>query len=492
MGYITTFLLSIKYFFVFFWVYMLVIIIYRKVLGENNMIISERVKIAKEFYKNGKTKSINWRISQLRSLEQVIKEMRKDIVKALELDLNKPPYESFFSEVGLILGELHSAIKHTKKWAKPKRVCSSLAQFPAVSTIYPEPYGTVLIMSPWNYPFQLTFAPLIGAIAAGNTAIIKPSSYSKHTSELIKKIIEKALDPSAYYVVTGGRSENQEVLKERFDYIFFTGSPKMGKIVMETASKNLTPVTLELGGKSPCIIDETADIKVSVKRILFGKLINSGQTCIAPDYLFVQETIYKDVVEEFQLAYTKMIPNKEYAKKNLPFIITERHHKRLLNLLEDQDILFQGHITGERQIPFTLINAPSDRHRLMQEEIFGPILPIIKFKVIDEVIDYINERERPLALYYFTQNQNRGEEVIERISYGGGCINDTILHVSNSNMPFGGIGNSGMGTYHGKATFDTFTHYKGMVKRGTFFDLPFRYHPYKKRDKTLPAFLFKW
>lgn len=461
-------------------------------MKKGGVVIKDSVLRARESFESGKTSDVEFRKYQLHQLAKGIYARQAEIYEALSLDLNKSPYESFMSEIGIVLGEIDFAIKRIERWSKPKTVRPMLSQFPALAKVYPKPYGVALIMSPWNYPFQLTINPLIGAIAAGNSAILKPSSYSKHTSACLKRLIEDYLDQDAYHVVIGGREENKAVLEEKFDVIFFTGSPKVGKIAMEAATKTLTPIVLELGGKSPTIVDAGADVKKAVKRILFGKLLNAGQTCVAPDYVLVDKKIKQSLVVELINEYQRMMPTREYVIKHFPTIITQKHYDRIMGLLDDQKILYEAVKGSQRQIPFTIVDEPDLDSPIMQEEIFGPLLPIISYERLEDAIELIKKKDRPLALYHFTRNRENQKRVIEEINYGGGCINDTLIHLSSPLLPFGGVGNSGMGRYHGKASFDAFTYQKSVLKKSLYLDLPLRYHPFKEKDKTPPLFLFKW
>ncbi len=458
-------------------------------MNTNN--IKQRVDTLKKFHKSHKTFDYEYRMLMLRRLEYSILKHEKDIYKALKDDLNKSHFEAHFTEIGIVIGELRHAIKNLRKWMTPKKIMPGLTQMPASVRLYSEPYGVVLIMSPWNYPFQLTMIPLIGAIAAGNCVVVKPSAYSHNTSEVIEKIINDAFNDRYITVVRGGREENQDLLKQKFDYIFFTGSPVVGKLVMQSAAENLTPVTLELGGKSPCIVDRSANIKKSAKRILFGKLLNLGQTCVSPDYLMVHEDIKDELVETIKKTYKKMVPNENYLKKALPKIINEKHYNRLKDYLSEGKVLFGGSYYDEsRQISLTLIEDMAPDGPLMSEEIFGPILPIISWKDEEEITAFITERPKPLALYLFTKDRGLQNRIVKYVSYGGGCINDTLLHITASNQPFGGVGNSGMGAYHGYETFKTFSHHKNVMKKWWAFDLPVRYHPYRNITKKLPQVLF--
>ena len=443
-------------------------------------------KKQKLLYETGKTKDINFRIESLKKLSKAIKTNENEIMEALRLDLNKSKFEAYATEIGIVLEEINFMIKNMKRLLKPKRVRTPLTQFPSVSKIYKEPYGSVLIMAPWNYPFQLSIAPLVGAIASGNCAVIKPSNYALATSSIIKKIIEENFDESYVAVVEGGREANQNLLNNKFDLIFFTGSIPVGKIVMEKAAQNLTPVVLELGGKSPCIVDKTADIKMAAKRIAWGKGLNAGQTCVAPDYLLV----HKDVKEAFTTELKNNI-EKFYGKKpenntQFPKIINKKHFERLNGLIKTGDIIHGGNSNGKsNQIGFTLMGNVTWEDPIMQEEIFGPILPIIVYEDLDEVVRLLNTKPKPLALYIFTKSKQVENKIINNISYGGGCVNDTVVHLATSYMGFGGVGDSGMGTYHGKSSIDTFSHSKSIMKKSNLIDIPVRYAPYGNKISLL-------
>ncbi len=453
--------------------------------------VSTMIDRQRDLFLTHKTLDYSYRLSSLKRLKKTILKYEEEVYDALKSDLNKSKYEANMTEVGLILGELDKTIKHLSKWMKPKRLRVSFTQMPAKSRLLSEPYGVVLIMSPWNYPFQLTMAPLIGAVAAGNCVMVKPSAYSPKTSDVFVKIIKEAFEDFHVEVITGGREENKELLDQKFDYIFFTGSPVVGKIVMQHAANNLTPVTLELGGKSPCIVDKNTDLKKTAKRLLFGKLLNSGQTCIAPDYLFIHEAVKEDFVKLLIQGHKEMLSDKVYVEKNFPRIINDKHYNRIRSLLEGVDVLYGGDFNEElRQISFTLVDNPPLDSRIMNEEIFAPILPIITWKNKEEVVQFLNARPKPLALYLFTKDASVEEYIVKNVSYGGGCINDTIIHIAGQ-QPFGGVGNSGIGAYHGKKSFETFSHYKHVIKKSWYFDLPIRYHPYKNVNKKINKFLFK-
>lgn len=444
------------------------------------MNIEEIVKRQREFYDTKATKSVAFRINALNNLRTSIKRNEKMICEALKKDLNKSDFESYMTEIGMVLDEIKFMIKHVPSWAKNKFVKTPLAQFPSKSFVVPEPYGVVLIMSPWNYPFQLSIEPLIGAIAAGNCAIVKPSAYSSYTSQVIADLIQ-ACFPSHYIsVVQGGRLENQELLEQRFDYIFFTGGVDVGKLVMEKASRHLTPVSLELGGKSPCIIEKTADIKVAAKRIVFGKYLNSGQTCVAPDYIFVQEEVKDKLLQYMKKYITKFYGKNPLENPDYPKIINEKHFQRILNLIQGESIVVGGIGNDRNQIAPTILDKITPDSKIMKEEIFGPVLPVLTFRHLKEVVQYINRNPKPLALYLFTTDKRVKHYILKSISFGGGCMNDTIIHLATSYMGFGGVGYSGMGSYHGKQSFETFSHYKSIVDKANWLDLPIRYQPYTK------------
>ena len=439
----------------------------------------------KTYFESNETKSVSFRKEQLKRLVALIKKYETDIFQALKTDLNKSEFEAYETEIGIVYEELKFMIRNLESFTKPKKKKTPLMHFPSKSYQYQEPFGSVLIMSPWNYPFQLTIVPLIGAMAAGNCIIVKPSNYSKATSDVISKILGNFKD-EYICVLEGGREVNQRVLEEKFDYIFFTGSPTVGKLVMEKAAKYLTPITLELGGKSPCIIDETAKIDLSAKRIIWGKLLNSGQTCVAPDYILVHETVKK----EFLIAVQKYIhlfygenpqENPEYPK-----IINQHHFDRLCTLIvNNKDVIGGKYNHNTLQISPTIIDNCHFESLVMEDEIFGPIFPILTYKNIDEVIIQINKRPKPLALYYFTTSKNNEQKILNNVAFGGGCINDTIVHLANSNLSFGGVGESGMGKYHGKESFYTFSHTKSILKKSLLLDIDVRYAPYRNKIKLL-------
>lgn len=452
----------------------------------------ESFEKSKIYFNEGSTLDYKFRMNALISLEESIRNHEKEIFEALQKDLGKTPYEAFMTEIALVYSELKNARKKLKKWMKPKKGKLSLSQLPGKGYIYQVPYGVVLIMSPWNYPFQLTIVPMIGAISSGNCIFVKPSAYSKYTSDIIGKIIKESFDDKYIKFVSGGREENQALLDLPFDYIFFTGSKTVGKYVMQQASNNLTPLTLELGGKSPCIINKDADIQKTAKRILFGKLLNSGQTCVAPDYVLIEETICKDFIKTLKNEYIKMFENEDYFIKHAPKIINERHYNRIIGLTEGEKLWSAFDIKKYKnilKIPFIIIEN-GENSKAMNEEIFGPILPIITWKRHDEMMDFLRTKDKPLALYCFSKDKKFINNIIRNVDFGGGAVNDTILHMVSAGMPFGGVGASGMGKYHGYYSFDTFSHEKSILKKSLYFDNTLRYHPFKDKNKKLPEKFF--
>lgn len=446
----------------------------------------QMIRRQRRYYQTGKTRNLKFRILMLQRMEDWINNHEAIIMKALKTDLHKSSFESYATEIGIVKEEIRFTKKHLKQWMKPKYVPTPITQFPSKSFQYPEPYGVVLIMSPWNYPFQLTLAPLVGAICAGNCAILKPSAYSPATSKVISKMISQIFDPGFVTTVEGGRKENEALLNERFDYIFFTGGVEVGKLVMEKASGHLTPVSLELGGKSPCIVDETADLKLTAKRIVWGKFLNAGQTCVAPDYILVQKNVKEKLIKYMGKMIRKMYGQDPCYNPDYPKIINDKHFQRLQSIIEGEHIAYGGDIReGTNQIGPVILDEVNWESRVMQEEIFGPILPVMAFYDLREAIEMVNARPKPLALYVFTKSRKNEASILKKISYGGGCINDTIVHLATTHMPFGGVGNSGMGGYHGKASFDTFTHYKSIMKKALWFDIPLRYAPFKDHLKWL-------
>ena len=438
----------------------------------------------KEYFASGETHSVSFRKQMLKRLYSAVKKHEDDICKALYADLGKSRYEAFMCEIGIALTEISYMIKHLGRFAKEKRVKTPLAQFPSRSYKKPVPYGNILIMSPWNYPFLLSVEPLANAIAAGNTAIIKPSAYSPATSELLKKIISDTFPENYVAVVTGGRKENSELLSMPFDLVFFTGSKNVGKEVLKSCAERLTPAVLELGGKSPCIVDNTANLQLAAKRIVFGKFLNCGQTCVAPDYLLCDESIKErlvaEIIKQIKLQYGEFpLECNEYGR-----IVNEKHFERLLSLIDDKKTVYGGGFDKEKlRIEPTVLDGVLWDDAIMQEEIFGPILPILTYTRFDEIIPIINGRDKPLALYIFSENKRNVAEITQKCLYGGGCVNDCIIHLATCEMGFGGVHESGMGAYHGKTGFDTFSHTKSIVDKSTRLDLPMRY-----RHNRLPFY----
>ena len=440
----------------------------------------------RDYFNTGATKSEEFRLVALKKLKIAIIQNEDKINDALKKDLNKSIFETYMTEVGLVLEELSFAIRHLKAWTKAKSVHTPLVSFHSRSFVLSEPCGVALIMSPWNYPFMLCIEPLIGAIAAGNCTVLKPSAYSPATSDIISNLISEIFDPGYITVIKGGREENSTLLDQRFDYIFFTGGTVVGKIVMEKASRNLTPVTLELGGKSPCIIDKTANLDLSAKRIVFGKYLNSGQTCNAPDYLLVHSSVKDDFIKYLSKWIYQMFGKIPLDNPDYPKMINKKHYDRVMKLIAGEKIL-EGGIGREEtlQIAPTVLDNITGESPVMQEEIFGPVLPVLTFETIEEAETFIIQREKPLALYLFTTDRTVEKRVLKNVSYGGGCINDTIIHIATTSMGFGGVGASGMGSYHGKLSFETFSHKKSIVKKYNWLDIPIRYQPYSKVKEKL-------
>jgi aldehyde dehydrogenase (NAD+) len=448
--------------------------------------IAEILQKQRDFFQTGITKDLEFRLAQLQKLKQAIVQHQTEIVQALQADLHRAAAESYGTEIILILNEIDSAIKNLKKWARPQKVSTSIEQFPASSQIQPEPLGAVLIIAPWNYPFQLTFSPLVGAIAAGNVVLIKPSECSVHSSQVIANIIAKSFDAAYITVLEGDAETSQNLLAEQFDHIFFTGGTAIGKVVMAAAAKYLTPVTLELGGKSPCIVDRDINLEYTARRIVWGKFLNAGQTCVAPDYLLVHTSIKQTLltaiaqaIQEFYGANPEKSP--DYAR-----IINRKQFDRLVQLLQAGTICIGGDRNPDDcYIAPTVIDRVSWTDPIMQSEIFGPLLPILEYQDVSDAIALINHQPKPLALYLFSQNQALQQRVLQETTSGGVCINDTLMQAATATLPFGGVGTSGMGRYHGKASFETFSHYKSVVKRSFVFDLKFRYAPYEGKLKWL-------
>ena len=453
--------------------------------------IRQIVENQRTYFYTGATLPLSHRIEALKKIQSYILTHDAEIGKAIRKDLGKSDFESYMCETGLVLSEITYMLKRIRSFAKEKNVLTPLAQFHSRSFKKPSPYGVALIMSPWNYPFLLTIDPLIDALAAGNTVVLKPSAYSPYTSAVIQSMIEECFDTRYVAVITGGRAENTCLLNEHFDYIFFTGSQTVGKEVMRHAAAHLTPVTLELGGKSPCIVEESANIKLAARRIVFGKYLNCGQTCVAPDYIYCDRKIKDQLLAEIKRQIKRQFRSEPLTNKNYGKIINEKHFDRITKLIDSSKVVFGGkcdHTT--LKIEPTVMDHVTFDDAVMQEEIFGPILPILTYDSLDQAIHKINSMPHPLALYVFTSDKTAARKVTARCGFGGGCINDTIIHLATSEMGFGGFGESGMGSYHGKDGFRTFSHYKSIVDKKTWLDLPMRYQPYRKiNEKLIHLFL---
>lgn len=447
--------------------------------------IEDIVKSQNKFFQSGGTRDIEFRREMLTRLEGEIRRSSGLIEAALKEDLGKSSFESYMAEIGMVFSEIDHMKKNLHRYMKNRRVKTPLAQFPARSFISPTPYGTVLIMSPWNYPFLLTMGPLVDAIAAGNTAVVKPSNYSAATSEVIKSLLSRCFEEKYVCTLTGGRDVNGALLDQRFDYIFFTGGKTVGRLVLEKAAANLTPVTLELGGKSPCIVEKSANIPLAARRIVFGKFLNAGQTCIAPDYVLVHTEVKGRLIRELSREIKKQFGENPLENPNYGKIINENHFNRLVSLMGQGDAVIGGHSDGNRKISPTILEHVSLDDTIMTEEIFGPILPIIEFSSREEAKNVIERNPTPLALYLFTDDKNGERYFLDNVIFGGGCINDTVIHIATDKMGFGGVGTSGMGSYHGKSGFDTFTHHRSVVRKGTWLDIPMRYQPYTEKNKKI-------
>ena len=453
------------------------------------MNFTELVEAQRIYFRSGATRSVEFRIAMLRKLQTALREREAEINDAMKADMNKSPSEVYMTETGMVREELRFHIRHVGGWMREQTVPTPLAQFRAKSFLSPEPKGVVLIMAPWNYPVQLCLEPLIGAISAGCTAVVKPSAYAPATSAALARLLGGIFPREYVAVVEGGRAENAALLDQTFDHIFFTGSPAVGRTVLEKAAAHLTPVTLELGGKSPVIVDETADINLAARRIAFGKCLNAGQTCVAPDYLWIHESRKDAFAEAYRRALDEFFPEGDLSDFNV--IINDRHFGRVSALLDSGTAVIGGGTDPARRLiePTLLDNVKQDSP-IMQQEIFGPVLPMLPYSDLSECVDYIVAHPRPLALYLFTGSRAAERLVLERCSFGGGCINDTVIHLASSRMGFGGVGDSGMGSYHGKRSFDTFSHERSIVKKATWMDLPIRYRPYSAaRDRMLRLFL---
>ena len=454
------------------------------------MKLNKILESQKKFFQTGATLDIDLRIEKLKLLKNIIKVFENEICASLKQDLGKSTFESFMCEVGLVLEEINFMIKNIKKLSSEKTVRTPLVNFASKSYTKPTPYGNTLIISPWNYPFLLTMGPLVDALAAGNTAMIKPSKNSLATTKIMGKIIRACFKEDYVFLVDEDIDQARDLIKQKFDFIFFTGSSAVGKEVLRNAAEHLTPVVLELGGKSPCIVDESANIKLAAKRIVFGKFLNCGQTCVAPDYILCHKSVLKDLQRELCLQTEKQYSKKPLENQNYGKIINQKQFDRLLGLIDKSKVILGGKSNKETlQIEPTIMTNISWQDKIMQEEIFGPLMPVLTFDNINEIIDILNNKPRPLALYLFSQDKQNIKEITSRVQYGGGCINDTIIHLATTQMPFGGVGESGMGSYHGVQGFKTFCHTKSIVDKKNWIDFPVRYQPYKAIYLKLLHFL---
>jgi aldehyde dehydrogenase (NAD+) len=450
--------------------------------------ISDLIKRQHDFFAGGSTRDVSFRLQQLDKLRSVLKSQERAILQALEADLRKPPVEAYTSELGIVLADIAFARRRVQRWAKPRRVKNPPIHKYTKSYIYPEPYGVALIIAPWNYPVQLLLSPLVGAIAAGDTAVLKPSEISPNTSRVLTRIIADTFDPVYIACVEGGPETAQALLNERFDYIFYTGSTTVGRLVMEAAAKGPTPVTLELGGKSPCIVEDDIQLDQTARRIVWGKYFNAGQTCIAPDYLLVNRRIRDRLLEKIRDTIIRFYGNDPKKSADYARIISDRHFDRLTGLLSKGRVFVGGQKDrGQRYIAPTVLENVSPTDPVMKEEIFGPILPVIEYDDLSQAIEFVNSRPRPLSLYFFSRDKEKQDRVLRETLSGGVCVNDTLIHITSPYLPFGGNGASGTGSYHGKASFDTFTHYKSVLKQTFLFDLTLRYLPYR-----MPLGFYRW
>lgn len=454
--------------------------------------MKSKVLSMREYFKTGETLSIKFRLEQLKALKKTLLKYDEALLQALHDDLNKSSFEAVMTETGMVLEELNHYIKHLKKMAKPKKVKVPLTLQPGKSRIYYDPYGVVLIISPWNYPVQLTLSPLIAAIAAGNCAVVKLSEFSENTSLILSQIINETFSREYVKVVRGDAVAGAALLLERFDYIFFTGNQNVGKIVMKSASSNLTPVTLELGGKSPCIVDLSADIKDTAKKIIWGKVLNAGQTCVAPDYILCHSRVKKELIGAMIAESSMLFGAHSSEHEEFPKIISKRHFERAARLIDSSKVVFGGLTDIQKlKIDLTIMDNVSFNDKVMQEEIFAPIIPIIEYTNIDDIIGQLKSFEKPLALYIFAKDKSVEDKIISNVSFGGGAVNDVIVHITNNNAPFGGVGASGMGAYHGTYSFETFSHKKHIYKKYSFFDNKLRFFPKGNKEKLLRFWFYK-
>jgi aldehyde dehydrogenase (NAD+) len=451
-----------------------------------NQTIPSVIAMQREYFASNCTKTIDFRIEQLRKLKNAILSYENKIIQALQSDFNKAPFESYSTEIMIALRDIDFYIHHLPKWAKPVKAKTGLLNFPSRGYIITEPLGLIMIMAPWNYPFQLIISPLVAAIAAGNCAVLKPAELSANTSKVLKELVENAFDKNYISIFLGGKDTNEALLNEKFDFIFFTGSPELGKVIMKEAAKFLTPVCLELGGKTPCIVDKTANLKLAARRIAWGKFINAGQTCVAPDYLYIHHSIKDTFLIEFQHSIQKLYGANAKESPDYARIISEAHFDRVFGYLKDGKIFYGGNIDKtQKYIEPTIIVDASTDSPVMKEEIFGPVFPVLTFENINEVINFVNERPKPLAFYLFSTDTKVHQDVLSKTSSGGACINDVIMQLTSHHLPFGGVGNSGMGRYHGKAGFDLFSNKRSVLEKANWLDVPLRYAPYGNRIKLI-------
>lgn len=443
------------------------------------MEIKELVKKQRKYFLSGATLSYASRMEALERIRLALDKYEKKLCDALYQDLHKSAFESRMAEIGMTRAELNYCRKHLAGWMRREHVKTSLANFHAKSFTIAEPYGVTLVMAPWNYPVMLCLEPLINAVAAGNCVILKPSAYAPHVSAVLAEMLKDCFSPEHVAVVEGGRAENNALLEQRFDHIFFTGSTAVGKVVLEKAARHVTPVTLELGGKSPCIVDRTANIKLAARRIVFGKILNSGQTCVAPDYLIVHPDVKEALFEAMKKELVTMLGEKPLASEEYPRMVNGKHYERVMGLIKGEHVVVGGYGNPDTlQIAPTILDEVTLNSPVMREEIFGPVLPALTFETREELLEIIRHFEKPLACYLFTTDKGMERWLLTHVAFGGGCINDTIVHLATSEMGFGGVGGSGMGSYHGRAGFETFSHRKSVIKKYNWIDLPMRYHPY--------------
>jgi aldehyde dehydrogenase (NAD+) len=453
--------------------------------------IPKLVAKLRDAFESGRTRPIEWRRDQLRRMKAMLEEREADFLDALAADLGKPRLEGWASDIAIVINEIEHALRHLERWMKPERVWTPVAQRPGRATVRPEPFGVALVIAPWNYPVHLLLLPMVGALAAGNSVVGKPSEVSAHTSAALARLVPEYLDPEGVAIVEGGVTETQALLAERFDYVFYTGNGRVGRIVMEAAAKHLTPVTLELGGKSPVIVDADANVEVAARRIAFGKFLNAGQTCIAPDYVLVARARHEELVEQIGRAIRDFYGPDPAASPDYARIVNDAHFRRLEQLLDGGTPAVGGETRAEgRYVAPTVLRDVAPGSPVMTEEIFGPILPVIPVADVDEAIGFVNERDRPLALYVFSESDAVQERVLEQTSSGGACVNATVMHVAIPDLPFGGVGASGLGAYHGKAGFDVFSHRKSVLVKPTRLDPKLAYPPYTKlKERIIRRFL---